>query len=306
MSNDRFDDELLSAIIDGEADPASVASVEADTAASQRLAAMRVAVDIVGEEPPPATAERRQASIAAALGAASPAPEVTSLSAERATRRAAPNKAVVIAIAAALLFFVVAIPAVLTSQGEETVTEAASDAADTSLSADDAADSVEDAVAGDDEEAMEDDEEEAMEDDEEAMEDDEEEAMEDEEEAMEDDEEFLDAATDAAPESELPELALTLAERLAENPPAIPVTNDTLGIEELIALGALIPQYTIDDLIDAGVNPTCLDAEAPGVIGFGVVLLDADGTNPQQLVVIEFLEDGTTRIFEAEDCSLLG
>ena len=291
MSNDRFDDELLSAIIDGEADPASVASVEADTAASQRLAAMRVAVDIVGEEPPPATAERRQASIAAALGAASPAPEVTSLSAERATRRAAPNKAVVIAIAAALLFFVVAIPAVLTSQGEETVTEAASDAADTSLSADDAADSVEDAVAGDDEEAMEDDEEEAME---------------DEEEAMEDDEEFLDAATDAAPESELPELALTLAERLAENPPAIPVTNDTLGIEELIALGALIPQYTIDDLIDAGVNPTCLDAEAPGVIGFGVVLLDADGTNPQQLVVIEFLEDGTTRIFEAEDCSLLG
>ena len=70
MSNERFDDEMLSAIIDGEADDATVASVLADDAASQRLEDMRTAVEVVAEEPPPATPQRRQQSIAAALAAA--------------------------------------------------------------------------------------------------------------------------------------------------------------------------------------------------------------------------------------------
>ena len=112
MSNERFDDELLSAIIDGDADEATVASVLADETASQRLDAMRTVAGIVAEEPPPATPARREQSIAAALAAANSAPEVTSLTTERVARRSGPSPKV-LAIAAAVLLFVLAIPVII-------------------------------------------------------------------------------------------------------------------------------------------------------------------------------------------------
>ena len=76
----EFDDELLSAVLDGDADPQTVAAVQADPDAAARLRSMRAAAALVATPPPPATPERRAASIAAALAAAQPAPEVSSLS----------------------------------------------------------------------------------------------------------------------------------------------------------------------------------------------------------------------------------
>ena len=302
MSNDRYDDELLSAIIDGEADEASVASVLADDAASKRLEAMRTAAGIVAEDPPPATAQRRQQSIAAALAAAESAPEVTSLTAERAARRTGPSPKI-IAIAAAVLLFVLAIPVLvgLRPSSDNVASEAADAAAETELSAD----VVENVVDGDDEE-------EAMED---VAEEAEEEAMEDEEEAMEDDEETSetavpaisddagdDAAADDAEESFVPP-DRSLAERLATDPAAVPSTNSITGIDDLVQLGSIIPIYSIDDLVEAGVNPGCVSG-ASDVDRFGVVLLD-DGTGPERLVIVEFTNSGATILLDAEDCAVL-
>ena len=295
MSNERYDDELLSAIIDGEADEASVASVLADDAASKRLEAMRTAAGIVAEDPPPATAQRRQQSIAAALAAAESAPEVTSLTAERAARRTGPSPKI-IAIAAAVLLFVLAIPVLvgLRPSSDNVASEAADAAAETELSAD----VVEDVVDGDDEEeAMEDDAEEA-----------EEEAMEDDEETSEtavpaiSDDAGDDAAADDAEESFVPP-DRSLAERLATDPAAVPSTNSITGIDDLVQLGSIIPIYSIDDLVEAGVNPGCVSG-ASDVDRFGVVLLD-DGTGPERLVIVEFTNSGTTILLDAEDCAVL-
>ena len=307
MSNERYDDELLSAIIDGEADEASVASVLADDAASKRLEAMRTAAGIVAEDPPPATAQRRQQSIAAALAAAESAPEVTSLTAERAARRTGPSPKI-IAIAAAVLLFVLAIPVIvgLRPSSDNVASEAADAAADTGLAAGDV---VEDVVDGDDEEeAMEDvaeeAEEEAMEDEEEA----EEEAMEDDEETSEttapalSDDAGDEAAADDAEESFVPP-DRSLAERLATDPAAVPSTNSITGIDDLVQLGSIIPIYSIDDLVEAGVNPGCVSG-ASDVDRFGVVLLD-DGTGPERLVIVEFTNSGTTILLDAEDCAVL-
>ena len=305
MSNERYDDELLSAIIDGEADEAAVASVLADDAASKRLEAMRSAASIVAEEPPPATPQRRRQSIAAALAAAESAPEVTSLTAERAARRTGPNLRA-IAIAAAVLLFVLAIPVLagLRPSSDDVASDVADAAADTELSAD----VVEEAVDGDDDEAMEDDEEEAMEDVAEEAE-----AMEDEEEAMEDDEETSetaaptlsddagdDAAADDAEESFVPP-DRSLAERLASDPVAVPSTNSITGIDDLVQLGSILPIYNIDDLIEAGINPDCVSGAAD-VGRFGVVLLD-DGTGPERLIIVEFTDSDTTILLDAEDCA---
>ena len=302
MSNERYDDELLSAIIDGEADEASVASVLADDAASKRLEAMRTAAGIVAEDPPPATAQRRQQSIAAALAAAESAPEVTSLTAERAARRTGPSPKI-IAIAAAVLLFVLAIPVLvgLRPSSDNVASEAADAAAETELSAD----VVENVVDGDDEE-------EAMED---VAEEAEEEAMEDEDEAMEDDEETSetavpaisddagdDAAADDAEESFVPP-DRSLAERLATDPAAVPSTNSITGIDDLVQLGSIIPIYSIDDLVEAGINPGCVSG-ASDVDRFGVVLLD-DGTGPERLVIVEFTNSGATILLDAEDCAVL-
>ena len=305
MSNERYDDELLSAIIDGEADEASVASVLADDAASKRLEAMRTAAGIVAEDPPPATAQRRQQSIAAALAAAESAPEVTSLTAERAARRTGPNLRA-IAIAAAVLLFVLAIPVIvgLRPSSDNVASDEAADAvADTELSAD----VVEDVVDGDDDEEAED---EAMEEAE-----DEAEAMEDEDEAMEDDEDSSetaaptlsddagdDAVADDAEENFVPP-DRSLAERLATDPAAVPSTNSITGIDDLVQLGSIIPIYSIDDLVEAGVNPGCVSG-ASDVDRFGVVLLD-DGTGPERLVIVEFTNSGTTILLDAEDCAVL-
>ena len=301
MSSERFDDELLSAIIDGDADEATVASVLADETASQRLEAMRTVAGIVAEEPAPATAARREQSIAAALAAAKPAPEVTSLTTERVARRSGPSPKI-LAIAAAVLLFIIAIPVIAgirSGSVETAATDTAAEASTELRASDDAADVVEDAVDGDDDEAMED-EEEAMEDDE---------AMEDGEvdvpaavQSPESTDDAGDAGADAADAEEefAPVTERSLAERLDARPPAVSASESLIGIDDLIQLGSVFPQYTLDELLDAGVNPDCVDQDSTAV-GFDVVLLDDES----RLVIVEFFDDETTRLLDAEDCSVL-
>ena len=291
MSNERFDDEMLSAIIDGEADDATVASVLADDAASQRLEDMRTAVEVVAEEPPPATPQRRQQSIAAALAAAKSAPEVTSLTAERQARRPSFNPKALAIAAALLLFVVVAIPVIAGLRpGAENLADTAEDSASTELAAGDAADAVADVVDGDDED-----------------------------EAMEDEEDEATAATVPAPPAEETDAAasdedddaeldfveseLTLAERLATETDPVPASNSIDGINELIRFGSITPQYTIDDLVEADVNPACVNGDT-NVQRFGAAFLESFA-GPDELIIIEFT-DNMTIVLDAEDCSVLG
>ena len=162
----------------------------------------------------------------------------------------------------------------------------------------DATDAVEDAAdaATDAAEEVVEEAEEAMEDDDEAME---EEAMEEEPTSA--------ASTDAEGEFVEPEsgFPVPLAERLSEVPPALPRTNNVVGISELVDIGVVLPEFGAIDLIEAGVNPDCLAETADDTL-FGVAILDAIDADSEQLVIIEFLEDQISRIFEAEDCALLG
>ncbi len=323
MTENRYDDELLSAIIDGEATPESVAAVEADPVARQRLSDMATGVDIVASPVPEATPERRAQSIAAAMAAATPAaPEVTSLSAERHKRDEKQKKSGrppgwLIAAAAALLLFILATPVLFNSGSVDTATEAADIAAN-------AADEVVEEVSGDDgEEAMED-EEEAMEDEEEAME---EEAMEDEAagDAAEAAGDAAEASGDAADTAVIESTADDADSAVAQS--SVDLDIETVpSIEELELLiddAAIIPELSTNDLLAfdtsltrAGggtdevlattVNEACFNTDQ--TIGnetpYSLVILDPFAGGPT-LVLVEFNDDGTTRFLNAETCAVL-
>ena len=152
------------------------------------------------------------------------------------------------------------------------------------------------------------------------MEDEEDEAMEDEEdEAMEDEEDEATAATVPAPPAEETDAAasdedddaeldfveseLTLAERLATETDPVPASNSIDGINELIRFGSITPQYTIDDLVEADVNPACVNGDT-NVQRFGAAFLESFA-GPDELIIIEFT-DNMTIVLDAEDCSVLG
>ncbi len=335
MSNERFNDELLSAIIDGEAEPELVASVNADAEASTRLEQMRQAVQIVAEEPPAATAQRRSASIAAAMAAATPAPEVTSLAAARHERAETKKQARSfstgwVAAVAAAVAFLIAIPIAIGLGGGSGATDVAADATDsTSLNVTDAAGDAADAVAEtSSDDAMEDDE--AMEDagdsarafDDDAMEDDAmEEAMEDDEEAMEDDEAMEDEDTDFAPADEVaaeseetatPSTTTTangLAARTDElrNLRDLTAVNNLDVLDDLIDLGTIAPKYSAADLATVReVSPECIEPR-DGVsmpTPYALANLTLFG-GVDRLILVEFADDGSTRVLDAEDCAPL-
>ncbi len=309
MTENRYDDELLSAIIDGEATPESVAAVEADPVARQRLSDMATGVDIVASPVPEATPERRAQSIAAAMAAATPAaPEVTSLSAERHKRDEKQKKSGrppgwLIAAAAALLLFILATPVLFNSGSVDTATEAADIAAN-------AADEVVEEVSGDDGE-------EAMEDEEEAME---EEAMEDE--AAGD---AAEASGNAADTAVIESTADDADSAVAQS--SVDLDIETVpSIEELELLiddAAIIPELSTNDLLAfdtsltrAGggtdevlattVNEACFNTDQ--TIGnetpYSLVILDPFAGGPT-LVLVEFNDDGTTRFLNAETCAVL-
>ncbi len=298
MSTERFDDEILSAIIDGEADQELVASVAADSVASARLEQLRAAVAAVQAPIPDATPKRRAASIAAAMAAATPAPEVSSLAAARHTRteqtkhrRLNPQW---IAVAAAAILLVVAIPLLVRSAGSDSADFAASTDDSTSFSAgdagtDDAADSSEDAVdsadtAANDAEAAE--------------------------------AESGDAVTnDGATEESAP----VAAEEPADSDEAADdaavntfrradaqVVNSVEVLEDLISLGSIVPELTAEQVLAEGVTPECVDQlDIDAGATFALAFLDPFGGGPR-LVLIGFNADGTTTTLDAEDCSPLG
>ena len=277
---------------------------------------MRTAVEVVATEPEPASSERRSASIAAAMAAATPAsPEVTSLAAarhERAEKQRSIPRGLIAAVAAAVAL-IVAIPIALSLGGGDTTdfaSEAASTAADETASAD---------VEASADAAVDDVEEEAMEDEEEAMED-EEEAMEDEEEAMEDEEEVVDLGQDAEADSgdivdsaaldpEVDDELIVLDPidvedfELSDLPSA---TTATL-LDQAISDGEIAPFYSAEEVIVAGVQPSCI-AASDNLLGdspYALAALETFG-GADRLVVIEFTNNGQTRALDAEDCSLLG
>ena len=314
MTENRYDDELLSAIIDGEAPPESVAAVEADPVAQQRLADMRSGVEVVARPVPEASAERRSQSIAAAMAAATPAsPEVTSLSAERhkrteesTVRKSGRPPGWLIAAAAALILFVLATPVLFNSDG---TTETAT------------ADDVEEAVTGDDgdeEEAMEDeeegdtsaavasDEEEAMEDEEEVVEEVEEEAMEDEEVAEESAETSgADSATSDFVDFDI-EVVTSLVDlnELVDDATIAPELNseDILAFDTSLARSGELSE----EVLATEVNRDCFAAgeDFANATPYSLVVLDpfAGGA---ELVIVEFADDGTTRVLNAETCAVL-
>ena len=297
MSTERFDDEILSAIIDGEADQELVASVAADSVATARLEQLRAAVSAVQAPIPDATPERRAASIAAAMAAATPAPEVSSLAAARhtrteqaRTRRLNPQW---IAVAAAAILLIVAIPLLLRSTDSADFATSADDTSDDSrsfaagdVSTDDAAESADvtqaeaatsatDAVA---EEAA-------------TIEQD------SDDEAMADDGDAADSAAEA------PDVAAdTNAFRRAD----AQVANNVEVLEDLISLGSIVPELTAEQVLAEGVAPACVDPlDDDGGATFALAFLDPFG-GAARLVLISFNADGTSTTLDAEDCSLLG
>ncbi len=321
MTNERFDDELLSAILDGEADETQIARVAKDPNASVRLERMRTVATIVSEAPEPASPERRRSSIAAAMAAAEPAdPGITSLTAARhqreeqvwtpdLSRQDQPRRTRWLAIAAAIALFVLAVPIIasLRPDNADVATSATESAAEES------ADVVEDASAeasgstdtdrgdaADDTRAIGDeaDADEATADADDAMEDDaaEEDAMEE--------AESTDADTDAAADSfDAEDRPFTsFGEQVQQR--QLAVVPDPEGIEELIDGGILTPTFSVDELLDAGVNPQCLENDT-GLFPaqFGAVVVGTNAGDLSNVVLIRFNDDGTIERFSAQDCT---
>ncbi len=303
----EFDDELLSAVLDGEADPQTVAAVQADPDAARRLAALEAASALVATPPAPATPERRAASIAAALAAAQPAPEVSSLSVarERKTAAAAPRRRQVnwLAVAAAFAFVLISavvITGIVGSNSADVVDTAADASDDAADAVEEVAEAAEESLSADSatmaesataDEAME----EAM-DDEEAMEGDamEEEAME--EDAMETEDSDRETAA-----------TTTTTQRLSAEPFA---TNNLLLLEEAIDLGVVVPvlRPTDPELLSV-VNPECLNPELPPDIDQFAFAELGEFAPPPQLVVVQFDPFDPSQvilIFDAEDCTPVG
>ena len=314
MTTNRYDDELLSTIIDGEASPETVAAVEGDPMASKRLAAMRSAVDVVATPVPEATPERRSASIAAAMAAATPAsPEVSSLSAkrhEREEKKKGLPTGWLVAAAAALFLVILGTPLIfdggadsadVAADAVELVEEFESSDGPVDDTAGASANSLADSEDADDE---------AMEDEEEVEE---EEAMEDvEEEAMED-EESDDAATATAEASSAPEAVdfeitvVTTVEEIEELVAASDITPELAG-DDVIAIESFQARSTseLDEVLATDVNPQCLNPgeETTGATPYSLIVLDPFAGAPQ-LVLVEFSDDGTSRLLDAETCEVI-
>lgn len=321
MSTEPFTDEILSAIIDGEADDHTVSAVAADPAATARLVQLRNAVDLVATPVPDATPERRSASIAAAMAAATPAsPEVTSLAAarhERTTKTPARTESTRqwLVLAAAAIALVVAIPLALQLRSGNdadvaTADDTSADATDSrSLATDDAVDDTADAAS--DEPASDDGaEDEAFLDQAIADSESDDDVAESEEpaDASSDD---ADSAADDAP---APTSAPAEVEVPAVSPEAALADSTTVNslesLESLLAINAITPTLTLDVVIDAiveaGLSPECAESlEETNPPSFALASL-SEGGGDTRLLILQFDEDANAMTLDAEDCAQLG
>lgn len=308
MSNEPFTDEILSAIIDGEADPDTVAAVAGDPVAAARLAQLEAVVALVAEPPAVAEPERRSSSIAAAMAAATPAPEVSSLAAARHTREQNTRRLDSrrwLGVAAAALALVVAIPLLANLRSESA--DSIATAEDRSFATDDADDAVEEsaeAMAEADtltESAGSNDSLDAPQAAGDAAGDDEA------DEAMDEDT----SADDGAIEEEVAEESASAtttarADLLDQALIDAPVFSNIEILDEMIALGSVAPVLTLDEVIQLGVSPDCAEPLAfTDEPQFAVAYLDS-GDTERRLILISFNEDQTTIARDADDCSELG
>jgi negative regulator of sigma E activity len=291
-----FNDEQLSAVLDGTADPELVGRVQASPEASDRLDQLRRVRDLVATPPVGASPERRAASIAAALAAAEvAAPEgVSSLSvarekAEQKRRLVDRFSPQVMAAAAALLLVVIVAPFLISRSGDntsdfaaETTADAADDGMNNSLAETAGADAMEES---DDDSGSADS---AMADTAEAPAADE---------AMEADLLIDDSADDVSDDA---------ASAGEDEVLRIFPTNSPVQLLASIDLGTVAPNLFLSDPeLRNSVNPECLapftEAAEPT---FALSIID--GPDISQFVVIHFDEDGTNTLFDAEDCSPVG
>lgn len=294
MSTEPFTDDILSTIIDGEADPELVASVANDPVATARLERMQAAVELVATPPPDATPQRRAASIAAALAAATPQPDVTSLATARHARSQAPSRKLNpqwLALAAAMILLVVAIPLLGRAIGTESadVASSATDSSNSLGSGDTSDDSTDDSA------------EDATDTADDVMEEADVSDAPDESPGLPDSAFDGDVTADDAVDDTESEDTGGVG-RLA----TAPVASNLDIVNDYIALGSLSPILTAEEAIAEGVAPECVDdlgtSDAPM---FDVAILDEFGGAPR-VVLISFAEDGTSMVFDAEDCALLG
>jgi hypothetical protein len=290
-----FSDEQLSAVLDGLADPETVARVQASPEAAARLDQLRMVSELVATPPPAATPERRASSIAAALAAAeSVAPEgVASLAVarekaverKRFTDRFSPQ---VMAAAAAILLVALITPFLIQGDDDDATIATGADTAADSISeslsnaaTDDATDSGSDdsgdADSGDDMAAT---------------------SLA----PTADAESSDDAAMEAAPADD------AMAEdEAADEEPRMFFINSAVGLLDAIDDGNVGPNLFLSDpeIQGGDVNPDCL-AEFTDRAEPSFALATIESTDGPQLVVIHFGEDGTNTLFDAEDCSPVG
>lgn len=273
-----FDDELLCTVLDGTADAETIASVDADLAASDRLESLRRVQHIVAAPPPAGPADRRTQSIASALAAARPVEGVTSLATVRQSKisrllSARPQVSMRwVAAAAAALTLGIGIPAAISTlnTGGDTDTATAGDS--TASLANDA-----DAAA--------------------------EAAVEPIERSAADDNDAAIAQNAPAADGESDGFAATNSNQF-DGIVAYPDVDQLLAE---IENDGLEPRFVGDDpvILDA-VSPRCLEqfADIDGV-AFGLIVI-APGDADETMVLVYFAEDGSVEVLNAEDCSLIG
>ncbi len=87
----------------------------------------------------------------------------------------------------------------------------------------------------------------------------------------------------------------------------LPAVSNAIELSDLIAIGAVGPLYSPDEVVTAGVNPACV---APSEfvtepVPYALATLTPFG-GADRLLLVEFADNGTSRTLDAEDCALLG
>jgi len=297
MDNSPFNDDTLSAIIDGEADDATIASVAQDSSASARLEQLRAVSKLVASPVGDATPERRAASIAAAMKDAGSSPGLSSLAVRREAKRQA-IRPQWFAAAAAVLLVLLALP-LLRSLSQSDADSVATAGADTA-SNDDIASTTTTPAFATSRQSLSADEGRAARDTDDAMDD----------EAMDD--ELLGADGDASAGN------ASAAPTDGTEAPVADTANDDGAAQfdffsssyaefnALLREGELEPVYSIDDpVIVANVSVACLEefADVDGA-SFSLAQVQIDGL--PRILLLRFTDDGVIDTLDASDCTPIG
>jgi len=297
MNNSPFNDDTLSAIIDGEADDETIASVAQNPSASARLEQLRAVSKLVAGPVGDATPERRAASIAAAIKAAGSSPDLSSLAVRREAKRQwlRPRW---FAAAAAVLLVLVALP--LLARLSESDADLAS-SADAGSAVDDVASTTTTPAFATSRQSLS------------ANRD---RAGGDTDDAMDDDEAMADELVDAEQAASAPNTTAAVTEGTEAPPSDIAdadgaaqfdvLSSSYAEFNALLREGELEPVYSIDDpIIVANVSVECLEefADVEGA-SFSLAQVQFDGL--PRILLLHFTENGSIETLDASDCTPIG